>query len=355
MVKKINVGIIGCGRVALHYAQLIKKKKIKYNKISCLSDIVISKAKNLSKTIGGRVYKDYIKMISENKIDVALVLTPSGSHYQICKKLLEHNINVVCEKPLTMTPSKSLELYKIAKKKKIMCGVVFQNRFNPAIRILKDAVDKNKFGKIVKVSVSLLWCRFQRYYNDGWHGTWKNDGGVINQQAIHHIDVMRWIFGPIKKVSSIMTKRLNKLQAEDTTSAIVEFKNGSLGNIEATTSARPRDYQASLTVIGEKGTVIIGGVALNQIKVWEFKNQNNNKKIIKKFSQNVPNGYGLSHITYLNKVFKLLLDKKIEAPINGYEAYLTSRLIHSLYRSFELKKWVNLSSNLKSKKLGLNN
>jgi predicted dehydrogenase len=165
---------------------------------------------------------------------------------------------------------------------------------------------------------------------------------------------MRWIFGPIKKVSSIMTKRLNKLQAEDTTSAIVEFKNGSLGNIEATTSARPRDYQASLTVIGEKGTVIIGGIALNQIKVWEFKNENS-KKIIKRFSQNVPNGYGLSHITYLNKVFKLLLDKKIEAPVNGYEAYLTSRLIHSLYRSFELKKWVNLSSNLKSKKLGLNN
>ena len=116
MKKKLKVGIIGCGRVAIHYAQLIKKNKIKHNNISCLSDTVISKANNLSKIIGGKVYKDYIKMILENKIDVALVLTPSGTHYQICKKLLEHNINVICEKPLTMTPSKSLELYKIAKK-----------------------------------------------------------------------------------------------------------------------------------------------------------------------------------------------------------------------------------------------
>jgi predicted dehydrogenase len=354
MVKKINVGIIGCGRVALHYAQLIKKKKIKYNKISCLSDIVISKARNLSKIIGGKVYKDYSKMILENKINVALVLTPSGTHYQICKKLLKHNINVICEKPLTMTASKSLELYKMAKKKKIMCGVVFQNRFNPAIKILKEAVNKNRFGKIVKVSVSLLWCRFQKYYNDGWHGTWKNDGGVINQQAIHHIDVMRWIFGPIKKVSSIMTKRLNKLQAEDTTSAIVEFKNGSLGNIEATTSARPRDYQASLTVIGEKGTVIIGGLALNQIKVWEFKNENS-KKVIKRFSQKVPNGYGLSHIDYLNKVFSDLANKSFQAPVSAYEAYLTTKLIHALYASNERRKWVYLNSNLVSRNLGLNN
>ena len=151
-----------------------------------------------------------------------------------------------------------------------------------------------------------------------------------------------------------MTKRLNKLQAEDTTSAIVEFKNGSLGNIEATTSARPRDYQASLTVIGEKGTVIIGGIALNQIKVWEFKNENS-KKVIKRFSQKVPNGYGLSHIDYLNKVFSDLANKSFEAPVSAYEAYLTTKLIHALYVSNERRKWVYLNSNLVSRNLGLNN
>jgi UDP-N-acetyl-2-amino-2-deoxyglucuronate dehydrogenase len=357
MKKKLKVGIIGCGRVALHYAKLIKKNKIKYNNISCLSDIVISKANNLSKIIGGKVYKDYIKMILENKIDVALVLTPSGTHYQICKKLLEHNINVICEKPLTMTPSKSLELYKIAKKKKIMCGVMFQNRFNPAIQILKEAVDKNKFGKIVKVSVSLLWCRFQKYYNDSWHGTWKNDGGVINQQAIHHVDILRWLFGPIKKVNCIMTKRINKLQAEDTAVAIIKFSNGSLGTIEATTAARPTDLHASISIVGEKGTSVISGLAMNKIKVWKFVNldKKKEKEIIKKNSSEVSNGYGLSHVTYLNKAFKTLLNKKIEAPVSAYEAFLTSILVHSLYKSSELKKAVNLSLNLKSNKLGLNN
>ena len=147
-----------------------------------------------------------------------------------------------------------------------------------------------KFGKIVNVSISLLWCRYQHYYNDKWHGTWLNDGGVLNQQLIHHLDILRWIFGPINLVNCITTKRLNKLQAEDTAAAIVKFTNGSLCTIEATTAARPIDLHASMSVVGEKGTAVISGVAMNKVKTWKFKNQTDlmENKIKKTYSKNVP-------------------------------------------------------------------
>ena len=355
--KSLRVGIIGCGRVSNHYADLFLKKKINYFNIISVCDKNISKAKILSRKIGGNVYGNYKEMITKEKLDLILVLTFSGSHYQISRYILNHGIHVLCEKPLTMTPSKSLELYKLSKSKKLMCGVIFQNRFNAAIVCLKDALDKNFFGKIVKVSVSVLWCRYQDYYEDGWHGTWINDGGVINQQAIHHVDILRWLFGPIKKVNCIMTKRINKLQAEDTAAAIIKFSNGSLGTIEATTAARPIDLHASITVVGEKGTAVISGLAMNKIKTWKFINQSKKKEIeiIKKNSQNVPTGYGIGHIKYLNLAFEAILNKKIFPPVDAYEAYLTSKFVHGLYKSSETRKWISIKSNPVSQKLGYKN
>lgn len=302
-------------------------------------------------------FKDYKNPEFYKNVDLVLILTPSGFHYKICEFFLKKKINILCEKPLTMTPKKSLELYKLAKKNKTMCGVIFQNRFNPSIQLVKKYVDQKKFGKIVNVSISLLWCRYQDYYNDDWHGTWKNDGGVLNQQLIHHLDIMRWIFGPIKKVNCITTKRLNKLQAEDTAAATVKFHNGSLGTIEATTAARPVDLHASLSVVGEKGTAVISGLAMNEVKIWKFIKQSKKKelKIIKKNSEYVPTGYGVSHIRYLNKVFVDLINNKINPPVDAYEAYLTSNFVHGLYKSSEQQKWIDLSTNPISKYLGYQN
>ncbi len=357
MKNNVRIGIVGLGRVFEHYLKLFKSKKIKNYQIVSLCDLDLKKGNNAKKILKTKYYTNYKDPNFYKEIDLVIILTISGTHYKICKFFLNKKINVLCEKPLTMTPEKSLELYKLAKKKNVMCGVAFQNRFNPSIELVKKSIDKGIFGKIVNVSVSLLWCRYQKYYNDNWHGRWKKDGGVLNQQLIHHLDIMRWIFGPIVRVSCTTTKRLNKLEAEDTASAIVEFSNGSLGNIEATTAARPIDLQASLSITGEKGTAVVGGIAMNQIKIWKFIKQKKNEeaKVKRLNSQKVPNGYGLSHITYLNKVFKLILKKKVTPPVDAFQAYLTSIFVHSLYRSSETSKWVKLNSGLRSKKLGFKN
>jgi UDP-N-acetyl-2-amino-2-deoxyglucuronate dehydrogenase len=355
--KKIKIGIVGLGRVVNHYYNIFSNNKIKNAEIVSLCDKNLIAGNFYKKKFSAKFFKNYKNPEFYNKIDVILILTPSGSHFKICEFFLKKKKHVLCEKPLTMIPRKSLELYKLAKMKKVMCGVIFQNRFNPSIQLVRKYIQQNKFGKLVNISISLLWCRYQNYYNDGWHGTWKNDGGVLSQQCIHHLDIMRWVFGPIDKVNCITTKRLNKLQAEDTAVGTVQFVNGSLGLIEATTAARPMDLHASLSIVGEKGTVVVGGLAMNEIKVWKFINQTRKKEleIIKKNSQVVSTGYGISHINYLNLAFKTILNKKITPPVDAHEAYLTSKFLHGLYKSAETKKWISIKSNPVSKKLGNNN
>jgi len=352
--KKIKISILGCGRVALHYLKLFKKNKIKNYKIVSVCDIDKKKRSFFSKELICKNYDSINNMLNETKPDIVLVLTPSGLHFQHCKEILNNNYNVICEKPLSMNEKQCKILDSIAKKKKLMLGVVFQNRLNPSIQILKKYLDTKKFGKIVNVSVSLIWCRYQSYYNDKWHGTWSNDGGVTNQQAIHHIDILNWLLGPITKISSIVTKRANKLEAEDTMASVFQLKNGALGTIEATTASRPKDFHASLSIVGTRGHVKIGGVALNKIEIWEFEKESIkiSNSIKKKYSKKVPNGYGLSHEKYLNICIHNLKNRHRVTPVNAEDAAKTQRLIHAIYYGHEKKKWVKLSERVQSSYLG---
>ena len=244
----------------------------------------------------------------------------------------------------------------LSKSKKKILEVVFQNRLNPSVLNLKKNVEKKKFGKIAFIKVNLIWCRFQDYYNDGWHGTWSSDGGVINQQAIHHIDVMRWIGGEIDSVCSMMGNRMNNLEAEDTTLALIKFKNGIMGSLIATTAARPIDYEASIGLHGERGTAIVGGIALNNTISWDLNiNKKKRNKILKEYSERVKNGYGNSHTRVLDNLYKKLISKKKIEFTNAHESFKTTNLIHALYESYEKKKWIKVNSKNKSKLLGNKN
>lgn len=355
-MKKINTVIVGCGRVAHHYLSLFKQKKISNYKIVAVCDENKNKAEKFSKYFNCYYYKDYRILKKKVDFDIAFILTDSGSHYKITKFFLNHNTHVLCEKPLSITPQKSKELLQLSKSKKKILEVVFQNRLNPSVLNLKKNVEKKKFGKISFIKVNLIWCRFQDYYNDGWHGTWSNDGGVINQQAIHHIDVMRWIGGEIESVCSMMGNRMNNLEAEDTTLALIKFKNGIMGSLIATTAARPIDYEASIGLYGERGTAIVSGVALNNTISWDLNiNKKKRNKILKDYSEKVKNGYGNSHIRVLDNLYKNLISKKKIEFTNAYESFKTTNLIHALYESYEKKKWIKVNSKNKSKFLGNKN
>lgn len=353
-MDKENLGLafVGCGRVADWQATFFEKG-INGVKVVVACDLIEEKARSM----GGRLNVDWSvnlkNVLMREDVQVVSIMTESGNHYDHAKMAIMAGKHVIVEKPPCMFAEQVLELKQLALEKGVMYAPIFQNRFNPAMKVLKEAFDMGRFGKLVCVAVRLFWCRYQDYYEDGWHGTWNMDGGVINQQAIHHVDAMHWVCGAVKQVVAMQDNRLNDLEAEDTTVAIVKFESGALGTIEVTTAARPKDMDASLTVIGEKGTVSIGGVALNEVTKWEFiETDSADAEIPKKYSVEVPNGYGYSHGPLLQEIIERIASGSIEPPISADSVAETVRLIHSVYRSAEDGRTVELNSNLRSRRLG---
>ncbi len=355
METPIKFAFLGCGRVTNHYLDIFSKG-IEGAVISGCCDIIPQKAQTAVQRANGdaQAYATLEEMVSGCDPDVVCILTESGKHYEHASAALDLGRHVIIEKPVTLLPDQAYELADKAEKNGLMATVVMQNRLNPAIEKLQEAVTAGRLGKIITATIRLRWCRMQEYYEDGWHGTWAMDGGVINQQAIHHVDALNWICGPIDGVSSVITNRLMNLEAEDTLAATVTFENGALGTIEATTAARPRDIEASLSVVGEKGMVVVGGIALNKIDVWEFVNPlPGDDDVAAECSQDVPNGYGLSHIPYLNEVTRRINEKDrtpILCPRDGVKAL---EVVHALYASAEQKSWVHMADSPRSGRLGI--
>lgn len=351
--NNIRIAIIGCGRVAQHYKKILKSGIVSNWKIVGCFDIINSRCNDFAQEFNSKTFNSFELMLQNSNPDLVLILSPSGLHYQHTKVAFDYNCHVLCEKPITMLPSQAEELQKIASKKNLMYATAFQNRLNPAIIALERALKDQRFGKIITATIRLRWCRYQDYYEDGWHGTWAQDGGVINQQAIHHLDAINWLLGPIKSVNATSTNRLNDLEAEDTLVAMIKFQNGALGTIEATTAARPEDFEASLSVVGEKGMVLVGGVALNKIDIWEFVESNKDDKLIPtNFSQEVETGYGLSHGPLLQQIIDNLQINTIQSTVSPADAISTLKLVHALYRSDEKQGWVELKDDPVSNRLG---
>lgn len=349
----IKIAVIGCGRVAQHYRRIFDSRAVTGCQIVGFCDVIADRSADFARHFDAAPFVDYLSMLDSCNPDLVLVLTPSGSHSIHAKLALERGLHVLVEKPLTMLPDQAVELVELATAKKLMYGVAFQNRLNPAIACLQRAMMGGRFGKIVTATIRLRWCRYQDYYEDGWHGTWAQDGGVLNQQAIHHVDALNWIAGPVHSVSAAMGNRLNVLEAEDTFVAALRFESGALGTIEATTAARPEDFEASLSVVGERGMALIGGIALNKVETWRFVEPlADDDTVPSRFSQDVPTGYGLSHGPLLQATIDALKSGDFTPPVSAEQGINTTRLVHALYRSAELGRWVSLASGPASSLLG---
>jgi UDP-N-acetyl-2-amino-2-deoxyglucuronate dehydrogenase len=353
-MSSITFGLLGCGRVAGRWTEVMASE-IKNADVIGVCDIVKSKAENVAGLLNGDVKVcDDLQELIELKPDVIAILTESGNHYSHAKIILESGIHVIVEKPIALIPEHAYELELLSEKQKLMYTEVKQNRFNPAIAKLKEVYDSDRFGKIVTATIRLRWCRYQDYYEDGWHGTWAMDGGVINQQAIHHVDALSWICGPVAHVCAHGENRMNALEAEDTMIGLVRLANGGVGTIEATTAARPEDFEASLSIVGEKGIVVVGGIALNKIEMWSFvEPEDDDKNIPNSFSQEVPTGYGLGHGPYIQEVVDRLLNGNTTPVVSATDGGKAEEIVHALYVSIETGTWVSLDANLRSSKLGL--
>ena len=350
MTKKIHVAIIGAGRIAEHHLKAIKKNPGFI--LVAICDLNRDKAFNFSQKYKVPFYLDYNNMLSEKSdIDIIAIMTPSGCHYEHCKDiLLKYQKNLIVEKPTFLKPSQVNEIYKLAKRFKVKIFPVFQNRFNKSIKKIKKEIKKNIIGKINIVNIRVRWCRTQRYYDLApWRGTFSHDGGALTNQGIHHVDLLRYLIGEVTEVYSKMSTIGVNVEVEDTALALFKFKNNAVGSMEITTAARPGDSEASISILGSKGMIQIGGLAVNEIQIYTP-----NQKMCKKYSEKITDAYGFGHFELYKKIYLSMLKNK-SFIISKEDCFRTILLLNAFYVSNEKKKNIIIKNSLESKKLGKKN
>lgn len=256
-MEKLQVMIIGCGRVASKHLKAINKNS-KNCELAALVDVSEEAAKKLSPD--AKYFNDYKKAIDEVKPDIVAVTVPSGLHFEIAKYAMEHGSNILLEKPMTMSSSQSKEIYEISKLtgKKIAMGHIY--RYFPLVDLLRKDIEAGKFGKVTHGSIYVRWGHGDDYYGSAaWRGTWKSDGGALMNQTIHAIDLLVWLMGsnPVE-ATAMLSQRKAKIEAEDLGMAVLKMDDGSLASIEGTTCTSDKDKCAMFTVFCEDGVASMG-------------------------------------------------------------------------------------------------
>lgn len=345
---KINVAVIGAGRIAGHHCRNI----VSHPDLNLVGvcDLDISKAKVYADELSVPCYKNYRKMLADHpEINLVTIATPSGMHYEHAEEFLKkYEKSVVVEKPTFMRISQINSIYQLAKDKKRDIFPVFQNRYNKAVSRVRQAIQNDELGKLQIITVRVRWCRPQRYYDlSPWRGTFSMDGGAISNQGIHHIDLLRHLGGEVDEVKSLMRTFGADIEVEDTCLSTIKFKNGAVGTLEVTTAARPDDFEASISIVGSKGLAQIGGIAVNELQIFT-PNPDETKKYSEDFSSCV---YGNGHAELYRDIVKHL-KKEREFPVGYDDCKKTISLLHSFYVSSELDKPISPSEERESIRLG---
>jgi len=332
--SKLKFGVVGCGRVSDNHLAALTSGGLEAQLVA-VADVDEAKANSKAEKYQVPFYTDYHQMLKMHpEIEVINVATPTGYHARHIIDLAQYGRHLIVEKPMALRVADCDLMMKACKKSHRRLFVVKQNRFNPAVVAARAALDAGRFGKLVLGSVRVRWRRLQHYYEqDHWHGTWALDGGVMSQQASHHLDLLQWFMGPIKNMQCRTATRLLDIEVEDTALATFEYASGALGAFEATVATRPEDLEGSLSILGEKGSVILGGHAVNKIVYWRFAEERPEDAGIKEqFSQDVANVYGRGHTPYLANVIEAIRQNK-PALVEGPEGKKNIQILTALYES----------------------
>lgn len=352
----LKFALVGCGRIAKRHSELLGNEQIDGAVLVAVCDNVYERAKKLGEQFDVPSYADMDKMMEKESIDVVVVLTPSGLHAEHVVNLAKYSKHIIVEKPMALTLADADQMIRACDQTGIKLFVVKQNRFNVPVVKTREALKQGRFGKLVLGTVRVRWCRPQAYYDqDAWRGTWALDGGVLANQASHHVDLLEWMMGDVESVFAMSSTALVDIEAEDTAVVVMRFANGALGVIEATTGTRPKDLEGSISILGEKGTVEIGGFAVNEMKTWNFvETLSGDEDIQSKYSVNPPNVYGFGHQAYYEHIVDCIINGK-QHLVDGLEGRKSLELISAIYESIEIKKEVSLRFHPSRCRLGRRN
>jgi UDP-N-acetyl-2-amino-2-deoxyglucuronate dehydrogenase len=330
----IGFALLGCGQIATKHVTAIERY-VPDGKVIAVCDPDRVRASHIGALANCPAFQSLEEMMTAmgDKIDVVNILTPTGRHLDSVTSVASYGKHAIVEKPLALSTTDSKWMIEACLRAGVRLFVVKQNRFNRVIRKLHEAVRAGRFQKIVMATVRVRWRRDQSYYDrDAWRGTRLLDGGVLANQASHHLDLLLWLVGDVETASAYTARQLVDIETEDTAVAILRFKNGALGVVEATTAARPKDLEASISILGEGGAVEIGGFATDEVRTWQFQQSLPEDDDIAAGLLRNPEDRSYAHGQYLQRVVAILNGEAAEA-VDGEEGLRTIRLIEQLYQA----------------------
>ncbi|MEH7504652.1 Gfo/Idh/MocA family oxidoreductase [Neobacillus drentensis] len=337
-MSKLKFAILGCGRISYKHVEALINNNDEAELVA-LCDITeeksIQRKEQYDSEISNsdvKIYTDYIEMLKNEDIDVVTIATESGYHAKHALDCINHGSHVLIEKPMALSVEDADQIIALAKEKEKKVCVSHQNRFNPPIQKLRRAIEEGRFGRLINGTARILWTRDNNYYKQApWRGTKELDGGTLMNQCIHNIDLLQWMMGSeIVRIHSERDTFLRDIEMEDFGAILIRFKNGSIGIVEGSACVYPKNLEETLSIFGEKGTVVIGGLAVNEIKTWQFADEKDYDNEVG--NTEIDSVYGEGH-TPLYKDFIDAINNHTEPLINGEEGKKAMEIILRAYES----------------------
>jgi UDP-N-acetyl-2-amino-2-deoxyglucuronate dehydrogenase len=340
MPQALRCALIGCGRISSRHLEVVAH--LPGIQLVGVCDTNAERAAHASAISGARSFTNHIEMVRSLRPDLVSVLTHSGSHASVACDVAPYTKNIIVEKPMALTLDDADRMIDTCERAGVGLFVVQQNRYNRPVVKLKQALQVGRFGKLSLGTVRVRWCRRQSYYDqDAWRGTWRDDGGVFANQASHHVDLLQWLMGPVESVQAYTATRLVDIEVEDVGLAILRFTSGALGVAEATTTARPKDMEGSVSILGERGSVVIGGFAVNRVDTWAFEESTEDDVMSQDWSQNPPTVYGFGHMQFYLDVLDCVQSRK-RSMLDGLEGRKSLELVIAIYQAASQRREVRL-------------
>jgi UDP-N-acetyl-2-amino-2-deoxyglucuronate dehydrogenase len=330
--RKIRFALVGCGRIANNHFEALRKhhERAELVGVCDVDPRALDRAVSLT---GATPYASLEHMLRECEADAFIVTTPSGLHPEQAIRIAQAGRHVITEKPMATRWEDGKRMVAAADAAGVRLFVVKQNRRNATLQLLKQAVEKKRFGRIYMVNLNVFWTRPEEYYQSAkWRGTWEFDGGAFMNQASHYVDLLDWIVGPVESLQAYTATLARNIEVEDTGVISLRWRNGALGSMNVTMLTYPRNMEGSITVLGEHGTVRIGGVAVNEIQQWQFATPDPDDDKVGDASYQTTSVYGFGHPLYYDNVIKVLRGEA-EPETDGREGLKSLEVLIAAYKS----------------------
>jgi UDP-N-acetyl-2-amino-2-deoxyglucuronate dehydrogenase len=339
--RKVKFALVGCGRIANNHFESVKTHELRCELTDVCDVDPVALAVAVAKT-GAKGHLGLAAMLENSDADCVVLTTPSGLHPAQAAEAARAGFDVMTEKPMATRWTDGLAMVRACDEAGARLFVVKQNRRNRTLQLLKQAVQQGRFGRIYMVNVNVFWTRPQAYYDSAaWRGTWEFDGGAFMNQASHYVDLLDWVVGPVESVMAYTGTLARNIEVEDTGVAALKWRNGAMGSINVTMLTYPKNLEGSITILGEKGSVCVGGVAVNEIKHWEFSEPDPMDAHIGEASYQTTSVYGFGHPLYYGNVIDTLRGEA-QPEIDGREGLKSLELLIAMYMSARDGKRINL-------------